>query len=168
MLRQLGRRKINSDRMKDLEEGIKSLAVTEHELAIIAKQQSLLKSLNFRSRLLRHYHIPVAHTRTFQWLLDSSIDARRKDRKEYSLLAEWLRRRCGILWVSGKAGSGKSTLMKYIADHDQKRRLLEEWAGPAKLVIASHYFWTAEAIIHSFCPYFLIVRIPDTVPTGGG
>ncbi len=36
-----------------------------------------------------------------------------------------------------------SKVMKFVADHDQPQRLLERWAAPKKLVVATHYFWTA-------------------------
>lgn len=45
--------------------------------------------------------------------------------------------------VSGKPGSGKSTLMKFLADHETTRKILEEWASESNLIIASHYFWSA-------------------------
>jgi hypothetical protein len=40
-----------------------------------------------------------------------------------------------------KAGSGKSTLVKFVSNHERTRRYLEAWANPAKLYTASYYFW---------------------------
>ena len=48
-----------------------------------------------------------------------------------------------ILHISGKAGSGKSTLMRYLFRHNQTRAALEKWAGTRTLVLASFYFWVA-------------------------
>lgn len=48
-----------------------------------------------------------------------------------------------ILHISGKAGSGKSTLMRYLFRHRQTRTALEKWAGTRTLVLASFYFWVA-------------------------
>jgi hypothetical protein len=42
-----------------------------------------------------------------------------------------------------KAGSGKSTLMKYICDHDATLNALRSWAGSYNLVTASYFFWNA-------------------------
>jgi len=56
--------------------------------------------------------------------------------------AEWLRAGRGIFWVSGKAGSGKSTLIKFLTDHEQTEKLLNEWA-PKTCIIGSHFFWNA-------------------------
>jgi hypothetical protein len=43
--------------------------------------------------------------------------------------------------VSGKPGSGKSTLTKYPHDHEEVTALLEEWAGSRKLSVASFFSW---------------------------
>lgn len=135
--------RLDSDDVKRLEEGISNLVLTKRNLVVIAREQAFLKTLNFPSRPRRHDDIPNAHERTFQWVLGPSQAPQADDCKERTLLVDWLRRESGMFWVSGKAGSGKSTLMKFIADHNATRRALEEWAGGKKLVIAAHYFWTA-------------------------
>ncbi|PNP59714.1 hypothetical protein FNYG_14845 [Fusarium nygamai] len=48
-----------------------------------------------------------------------------------------------LFHISGKAGSGKSTLMKFLYNHKRTRARLEEWASPCKLVLAHFYFWVA-------------------------
>lgn len=42
-----------------------------------------------------------------------------------------------------KAGSGKSTLMKYVCGHGTTLEALRFWAGSRRLVTASYYFWNA-------------------------
>ncbi|KEY71726.1 hypothetical protein S7711_02953 [Stachybotrys chartarum IBT 7711] len=42
-------------------------------------------------------------------------------------------------WLQGKPGSGKSTVMKYIADHPATLHHLDHWRPGAQLI--SHYFW---------------------------
>jgi hypothetical protein len=49
----------------------------------------------------------------------------------------------GIYWIHGKAGSGKSTLMKFLADHDETRTRLKPWSRGKSLVIAKFFFWHA-------------------------
>jgi hypothetical protein len=44
-------------------------------------------------------------------------------------LVNWLSSGSGIFHISGKLGSGKSTLMKYLCEHDSTKFLLERWAG---------------------------------------
>jgi hypothetical protein len=45
------------------------------------------------------------------------------------LLLNWISLGARIFHISGKLGSGKSTLMKYLCDHDRTKSLLKEWAG---------------------------------------
>lgn len=47
------------------------------------------------------------------------------------------------LIVPCKAGSGKSTLMKFAAHHLQTMHYLQTWAAPSELYTAEHYFWAA-------------------------
>lgn len=85
--------------------------------------------------------------------------------------ASWLKDGSGIFWIRGKAGSGKSTLMNYILDHERTDELLAEWAGGNNLIIANHFFWVAgttlqksnqglsQALLHQ-----VLRAIPDAVP----
>ena len=56
---------------------------------------------------------------------------------------EWLRSGNGIYHISGKAGSGKSTLMKFLCQNPRLTNELEQWAGNRKLVYASFFFWAS-------------------------
>ena len=40
-------------------------------------------------------------------------------------MQDWLLSRHGDYWVSGKAGSGKSTLMKFLCNHEKLERRRE-------------------------------------------
>jgi ankyrin repeat protein len=70
------------------------------------QRQSLLDSLRFEQIDARQMTIKTAHAKTCRWLLKS---------KQY---LNWLDKtklgeHHGFLWVKGKAGTGKSTLMKF-------------------------------------------------------
>lgn len=54
---------------------------------------------------------------------------------------QWLEHDSGLFYISGKPGSGKSTLMKYIANNDETIKRLDTWAGESKLLHASFFFW---------------------------
>lgn len=106
----------------------------------VAGQQAIMKSLCFETRSFRHLTIPEAHQNTFGWVYQPEIATSPTSAK---YLAQWLRSDDNIFWVSGKPGSGKSTFMKFVADHPRSGQLLSEWSGPKRLVIAGHYFWSA-------------------------
>ena len=48
-----------------------------------------------------------------------------------------------IYHISGKAGSGKSTLMKFLCQHSRVQQELNSWAGDNKLVFAQFFFWNS-------------------------
>ncbi|KAH8766936.1 hypothetical protein F5882DRAFT_510344 [Hyaloscypha sp. PMI_1271] len=97
-------------------------------------EQVILQSLRFSSIESRHESISKEHSNTFSWIFDQASPTK---------FVEWLKGEDGVYWVSGKPGSGKSTLIKFLAGHDQTKSYLEEWAGDKKLVIANFYFWNA-------------------------
>jgi hypothetical protein len=112
-----------------------------------AKENLILKSLSFESRPVRHSSIPAAYTRTFEWAFDSqeldgSTSTSGAGSQSIGLL-DWLRDGQDIFWISGKPGSGKSTFMKFLADHPKTEEALTCWSSRNRLVIASHYFWSA-------------------------
>ena len=95
------------------------------------KTNLIVDSLRFPEMRLRKDAIPRAHEDTFKWILDESS----------SPFRTWLSSSEGIFWVSGKAGSGKSTLMKYISSHQETKNHLQTWAGGSRLVIVDSYLW---------------------------
>ncbi|TRX97399.1 hypothetical protein FHL15_001677 [Xylaria flabelliformis] len=115
------------DQIQLLVDLLSSLTKAEERL----QADTVIASLNYDCRPVRHSVIPRAHKNTFRWAFDDSH------------LSNWLSSGTGVFWVSGKAGSGKSTFMKFLADHSQTRKLLERWADSTDLVIAAHYFWSA-------------------------
>ncbi|KAI2463650.1 hypothetical protein F4781DRAFT_110580 [Annulohypoxylon bovei var. microspora] len=77
-------------------------------------------------------------TRQFEYEKNTSEQRRAETSGEF---LSWLRHGQNILHISGKAGSGKSTLMKFIASHERTHEELQKWAGEKTLVIADFYFW---------------------------
>lgn len=95
--------------------------------------------LYHRRQTDRFDDIVDAHHTTFQWVLQENHSSN----TTWPDLHAWLRDGQGIYWLSGKAGSGKSTLMKYLHQAPALRATLESWAGGAPLMILSFYFWNA-------------------------
>lgn len=55
----------------------------------------------------------------------------------------WLNSGRHIFHISGKAGSGKSTLMKFLSQSSQVKKGLERWAGGRPLIFARFFFWNS-------------------------
>jgi hypothetical protein len=90
-------------------------------------QIKILESLRFPTTTSRYESVVEAYPETFEWAYGDSSSKQRP----WSNLAKWMREVDGIYWINGKAGSGKSTLMKHIYDDARTQRLLENWAQQA-------------------------------------
>jgi hypothetical protein len=101
--------------------------------------RQILDSLYFRTINERQEIVADAHQSTFQWIYRDP----EAHHKPWDDFVRWLRYGKGCYWINGKAGSGKSTLMKYIATQPRTRLILDEWADRHELVTASYFFWNA-------------------------
>ncbi|KAH9236527.1 hypothetical protein K456DRAFT_1736659 [Colletotrichum gloeosporioides 23] len=94
--------------------------------------RTILESLHFTQIKERQNEIPKAHKDTFEWIFRDDTPGQ---------FSRWLQESSGIFWITGKPGSGKSTLMKFILGHETTRDLSNIWANSKPLLIASHFFW---------------------------
>ncbi|KAJ5267560.1 hypothetical protein N7478_010368 [Penicillium angulare] len=133
----------------------KTLAQLRTDASNLLKEQTILASLRFQQIDARHESIPEAHTKTFNWIFQSAEGA--DDLRPKVKFMEWLRRDRidqGLYWVGGKAGSGKSTLMKFICDHPMTMERLRCWAGGGRLDTANFFFWRSlrcKSLKRGFC-----------------
>jgi hypothetical protein len=104
-------------------------------------EQCFLNDLRFNSIDYRHTAISKEHANTLQWIFDQTLP--RNVSQPSVNFVQWLKGNHGPFWITGKPGSGKSTLMKFISSHNVTLGHLKAWAGPRKLVTASFYFWSA-------------------------
>ncbi|KAJ0115588.1 hypothetical protein J7T55_010411 [Diaporthe amygdali] len=58
---------------------------------------------------------------------------------KWDSFSNWLSSTDAIYWISGKPGSGKTTLVKYILGQDRTKKYLNAWSPGCE--VASHYFW---------------------------
>ena len=97
----------------------------------------ILQCIRFHCMDDRRLNVSTAHDSTFEWALRPSNGPTHC----WSDLVQWLSCGSGVYWVHGKAGCGKSTLMRYLYDHATTNRLLSQWAGSETLLVGSHFFW---------------------------
>ncbi|KAK4218908.1 hypothetical protein QBC37DRAFT_273824, partial [Rhypophila decipiens] len=90
-----------------------------------------------------------------------------------TIFLSWLQSGGGVFHISGKAGSGKSTLMKFLCHHERTNEELQTWATSKKkiLVFASFYFWNSgdnmqmslEGLLRSIL-FETLKRCPELIP----
>lgn len=131
-------------------------------------EMQLLQNLMFSTMHHRRVDIPEAHCKTFEWVFEDAPAGT----QPWDNLSRWLKDGIGLFWINGKAGSGKSTLMRYLYDHNQTRQCLLEWAGSSTLEIGGHFFWNGgtleqrslSGILRSLL-YQALQKRPDLVRT---
>lgn len=127
--------KLVLDGFKD-ESAIRSAAI---DLVNENCQRRILDQIWFRVMNDRQASVRSPHHGTLEWVLKSTEEARLRAR--WDNLCEWLQNGTGIYWISGKAGSGKSTLMKHIYAQDKTNDLLRRWAAGGQYRKADFFFW---------------------------
>lgn len=116
----------------DLHKLLSSLCTTA---SLVAKDQKILNSLYDPSLMNRYFTVDEEYKYTFRWIFDNLDHG----------YPQWLESGSGVYWVTGKAGSGKSTLMKFILDNPRTEEILRGWAGDSDLLLINHFFWAAGA-----------------------
>jgi ATPase subunit of ABC transporter with duplicated ATPase domains len=129
-----------------LEQHIRKILHVEQDTLHRIYQDRILKSLRFDSMGSRQEQIRDPRGHTYSWILNyknqkSHADYRRTQNHDvaekteknkenaHQKLLDWLSSGRDILHISGKLGSGKSTLIKFIFSHKHTRERLEKWAG---------------------------------------
>ncbi|KAH7234098.1 hypothetical protein B0J15DRAFT_571685 [Fusarium solani] len=118
--------------------------------------QRLLQSLKFERMEERKNQITENYPQTFRWILEepdekasffewatddeanstggfSSSPGSNGQGGHWHSFVDWLESKCSIYWVSGKPGSGKSTLMKFVSSNPKTKRLLGNWQSEVQI-----------------------------------
>lgn len=104
-----------------------------------SRDQEVLRSLCFKMMRVRESKIPEAHAKTFEWIFQQYPETYTPTTN----FLDWLKTRNETYWIRGKAGSGKSTLMKFLVSHQRTKDALSKWAGSKQLITAQFFFWNA-------------------------
>ncbi|TVY20114.1 hypothetical protein LARI1_G001936 [Lachnellula arida] len=68
-------------------------------------------------------------------------------RKKWDNFMQWLGSDEPLYWITGKPGSGKSTLIKYLYNDSRTTKFSDLWAGKTPLVTAGFFFWNSGTAI---------------------
>ncbi len=111
----------------------------QHREMIAADEsyKNLLESLYFPDIHARQEGIEEAHKQTFEWIFDKPGNGIRP----WHPFIDWLENGHGTYWISGKAGSGKSTLMSLICQDSRTEAALKIWSGPSEIFMPKYFFW---------------------------
>jgi hypothetical protein len=123
-----------------------------------ALQQNFLNSLAFPDMSTRHESLSPPATGTYDWILSDQPLSPHVNPVEGELrgkLKHWLTSDEKVFWVSGKAGSGKSSLMSYIESDSRTREYLQQWSRDRTLVVVNFFFWRPGSELQKSIPGLL-------------
>ncbi|KAF5964572.1 hypothetical protein FBULB1_12699 [Fusarium bulbicola] len=114
--------------------------------------ERLLRSFQYPDMNLRRTEIHSSHASTFHWIFEGGnldiprpnsprFDASDSDAEDLvcGSFVKWLKSTEDRYWISGKPGTGKSVLMKFIISHKQMIASLRQWQPKAQIL--THFFW---------------------------
>lgn len=110
-------------------------------------QHRILRQLVFEDMNSRANQIPKASQDTYNWTVeDGPLNCGDQRGRAWNLFLKWLRTGDKIFHVSGNPGSGKSTLMKFLGQHERTQEELNVWATSKTLVFCVFYFWNPGSV----------------------
>jgi hypothetical protein len=129
----------------------------------------ILLHLRFSVIRDREDRIESALTNTFEWIYDDEIPD--TGQFTWNPFVRWLQSDSGLYWIAGKAGSGKSTLMKFLHSDPRTKEHLKVWTRASRLVVAGHFFWNSggsiqmaiEGLIRTLL-HSIGTQLPDMLP----
>jgi len=114
-----------AESLDKLEQGWGSFQQSLQCLQETANQRHILHSLRLEMMDDRYQKISDAEKKTFEWIFEDSEKQTSSNPKLRIAFKEWLASGDGIFHISGKPGSGKSTLMKYLCRHPETETQLQ-------------------------------------------
>ncbi|KAK0620494.1 hypothetical protein B0T14DRAFT_521557 [Immersiella caudata] len=109
--------------------------------ALRDRELACVQSLSYSIMEEREAGISDPELETYNWIFRESPGGISTGFKE------WLAQSGGIYWITGKPGSGKSTLTKHVARHNTTVKYLKVWAKEKKLIVADFFFWRSGAML---------------------
>ncbi|CAN9278383.1 unnamed protein product [Alternaria alternata] len=134
-------------------------------------EQKILSRLRFVRLEDRYRLMSSAHRNTLTWLFGNTNLEGQNQVNDLSTFVQWLHSDNNLYWISGRPGSGKSTLMKFLCHHQKTKEHLATWAGNNGVIIAEYFFWNAgknelqksqEGLLRSLL-YQILRQCPDYI-----
>jgi hypothetical protein len=108
-------------------------------------QDFILDSLAYKSMRDREGEVTAAHGKTLEWIFGSRDRTQSASHDFGHKFTRWLSTDDlgPIYWITGKPGSGKSTLMRFLFQHQSTENYLGSWYGEYPGAKAGFFFWTS-------------------------
>ena len=115
----------------------------------------------------REEGIDEAHKHTFEWIFDEPGN----EVRPWHHFVDWLQEGPGTYWISGKAGSGKSTVMNFVCHDPRTEAALKIWSGTNEIYTPTFFFWSPGSQLQKSLAgllrsliYQILERFPDLMP----
>ena len=123
------------------------------------RYERFIDSLRFDDIHVRENEVSQSHSETFGWVYDDHVES------PWDNLKAWLESGQSIYWINGKAGSGKSTFMKFLVKDERTSKALDIWSGGQACMILTFYFWLSGTRFQRSMKGFLCSLIYQIVST---
>lgn len=126
-----------------------SINAVHVEADVEAKRNRLLQSLKFDSMNVRRTDIKAANEATYLSFFKSlEFEIEPTSGSAATIWADfvdWLQSDDQTFWIQGKPGAGKSTLVKFLLQHESTPKALNKWTHNP--LIVSHFFWKPGSVL---------------------
>lgn len=121
----------------------KDLAQRVLEMNKTNLKEAFMDSLFFSDYEIREKSVESPTEETFEWIFDYDGGATPETPAKWPSFPQWLEdtESSKQYWLSGKAGSGKSTLMAHIVRDKRTRNHLKHWSGSQPLHVLSFFLF---------------------------
>lgn len=135
---------------------------------VCPRETRILNWLDFRQVTWRYDEVAEAYRETYRWVLEKPTREQCWDDFAAYLSTD----DADPYFINGKAGSGKSTLMKFVVQHKRTAKLLSKWAGENYSLLVLHcFFWnlgttlqkSAVGMLRSLL-YKALTEYPELIP----
>lgn len=113
--------------------------------------RDILESLQYPDMLTRQQEISPPAPGTYEWVFtgespyqndpDIDIDLLSADLERRKKLLHWFSTDEPLFWINGKPGSGKSSLMSFLANDERTLQALDSWSSQRSVHIIKFFFW---------------------------
>ncbi|TLD04406.1 uncharacterized protein PgNI_12016 [Pyricularia grisea] len=88
--------------------------------------------------------VETAHAQMcYHWYSVDNCPSRGRHPRHCDSFSDWMQSESKLYWLSGKPGSGKSTLVNFILQDSRTQEFLDRWKPGA--ITISHFFWKASS-----------------------